>query len=72
MLLRNGQVYKGKFVNNQPCGDCQIFFPDEGSYSGEVKKGVMDGIGELKLPNGFAYAGKFENGKRHGTGRFYI
>ena len=32
----------------------------------------MHGIGELKLSNGFAYAGKFENGKRHGTGRFYI
>ena len=32
----------------------------------------MNGIGELKLPNGFAYAGKFENGLRHGTGRLYI
>lgn len=32
----------------------------------------MHGIGELKLPNGFGFAGKFENGKRHGTGRFYI
>lgn len=32
----------------------------------------MHGIGELKLPNGFAYAGKFENGLRSGTGRLYI
>ena len=47
-------------------------YPDGGSYSGEVSKGVLHGIGELKLSNGFGYAGKFENGKRHGTGRFYI
>ena len=72
LLLRNGQVFKGNFVQNQPDGDCQIFYPDEGSYSGEVSRGVIHGIGELKLPNGFAYAGKFENGKRSGTGRFYI
>lgn len=37
-----------------------------------MKQGKIDGIGELKLSNGFGYAGKFENGKRHGTGRFYI
>ena len=32
----------------------------------------MNGIGELKEANGFAYAGKFENGLKNGTGRFYI
>ena len=28
LLLRNGQVLKGNFINNQPMGDCQIFWPD--------------------------------------------
>lgn len=72
LLMRNGTVFKGNFVNNQPNGDCQIIFPDEATYSGEVSRGVMHGIGELKQSNGFGYAGKFENGIRSGTGRFYI
>ena len=59
-------------MDNQPDGDCQIFYADGSSYSGEVRRGVIDGIGELKQANGFGYAGKFENAKRHGTGRFYI
>jgi len=37
-----------------------------------VKDGRIEGIGELKLPNGFGYAGTFKNGKRQGSGRFYI
>ena len=32
----------------------------------------IHGIGELKRPNGFAYAGKCDHGKRSGAGRFYI
>ena len=32
----------------------------------------MNGIGELKQPNRFAYACKFENGIKQGMGRFYI
>jgi len=72
LLMRNGTVFKGKFINNQPNGDCQIIYADGGTYSGEVTQRVINGIGELKLPNGFAYAGKFEDGKRSGPGRLYI
>lgn len=72
LQLRNGTVFKGNFVNNQPNGECQVFFADGGSYSGEVDRGVMSGFGELKQANGFAYSGIFKDGLRHGSGRFYI
>ena len=49
LLMRNGNLFKGNFVNNQPNGDCQIFYADGGSYSGEVTRCVINGIGELKL-----------------------
>jgi len=70
--MRDGNVFKGNFINNQPHGDCQIYYADGGTYSGEVTRSVIHGIGELKQPNGFAYAGKFEKGQRSGAGRFYI
>ena len=37
-----------------------------------MKKGVIDGIGELKSSDGFGYAGNFVDGKKQGSGKFYI
>lgn len=37
-----------------------------------MTRSVINGIGELKLSNGFAYKGKFESGLRSGNGCMYI
>ena len=33
---------------------------------------MPDGIGELKTNEGFGYAGNFVDGKKQGSGKFYI
>lgn len=77
LLLRDGVVYKGNFVDNLPAGDCKIIYPEDyylgrQEYSGQVEKGIPNGIGELKMSNGFAYSGNFKQDKRHGPGKMYI
>ena len=72
LMLRNKNLIKGEFVNHQPNGDCQIQYPDGAHFSGEIKRGVIDGIGELKTSDGFGYQGNFVDGRKQGPGKFYI
>jgi hypothetical protein len=65
--LKNGNVIKGNFVDNQPHGECEIKFKDGGSYSGTLIKGVPEGEGKL-IKNGFVYKGTFVGGQREGQG----
>ncbi len=37
-------------------------------FEGEVKDGIPNGVGTLKLPGGDKYIGEFKDGKRHGKG----
>lgn len=39
-------------------------------YKGEFKKGIKEGIGEMKWANGRRFIGPFRNGKPNGKGIF--
>jgi len=71
-MMRNGKLWKGEFVKHQPHGSVQIEYYDGSHFSGEVKRGVIDGIGELRTTDGFGYAGQFVNDVKEGPGRLYI
>jgi hypothetical protein len=45
-----------------------IKFKDGSKYSGQVKNFKFQGEGDLELPNGDSYSGKWLNGMKHGTG----
>jgi len=55
----DGTVIKGEFINNYPEGQCKISFVNGNVYEGNVKRGVIDGVGELKEPDGSCYRGNF-------------
>lgn len=72
LTLRNGIVYNGAFVNNQPQGEVAISFPDGAVYKGEVTRGVITGHGEMNGSDGVGYIGAFIDGKRNGNGTMYV
>lgn len=41
---------------------------DKSVYQGELKFGVFDGFGHLKMPNKNQYEGQFKDGLYHGEG----
>lgn len=42
------------------------------TFAGNVDKGVVNGLGEIKYIDGSAYKGNFVNGVKKGHGTFYI
>jgi hypothetical protein len=41
-----------------------------GTYEGQFSCGVFSGRGTFKWKEGHVYIGQWENGKRHGQGKF--
>jgi len=65
--LKNGNIIKGSFVDNQPHGECTIHYRDGGCFTGNLNRGVPEGKGNL-ISEGFVYTGIFAKGKREGEG----
>lgn len=59
LMLRNGTLLSGTFLDNQPTGHVQISYADGSSYKGAVKQGIIDGIGLMESADGFGYSGNF-------------
>ena len=71
-MMKSGILFKGNFENHQPEGSCKITYPDGTVFNGAVVRGKIEGIGEIKKPDRFAYAGTFRDGEQHGSGKYYI
>jgi len=62
--------YRGEMVNGRAHGH-GIFVDQTGlRYDGEWISGLMEGEGQLLLPNGDVYRGGFKAGRLHGQGLF--
>ena len=69
----NKEVIDGIFKNNKPNGFCSVQYPNGDLYQGSIVDGVINGTGvykSMKPPT--VYDGEFQDGKRHGTGKFYV
>jgi predicted Ser/Thr protein kinase len=72
----NGERYEGEFSCGMKHGQGVFYFNSKlgrGSfdvYTGEFKKGLRCGKGEVKFANGNVYIGEFANDKRNGHGVF--
>ncbi|EFC46511.1 predicted protein, partial [Naegleria gruberi] len=71
LVYVTGEQYEGKFIDDLPDDDNGVFrFANMSVYTGQVKKGQLTGVGELKYKDGGIYKGSFVNGKREGKGSF--
>lgn len=64
--------YYGEFINDTIFhGYGLYFFDDGGYYRGSFIDGIMDGNGEMHIPEQEKYVGEFKDGKYHGFGTLF-
>ncbi len=70
ILFADKRAYLGTFSNDEVTGSGKIIWPDDIGiiYQGEVKKGIIEGRGQLKTANGDVYTGEFKNNWADGQG----
>ena len=70
LVLANGDVYRGEFVDDTMHG--LVIFTGAGGerYEGEFQSNQMHGKGILVMPNGQHYEGDFADGLMQGTGTY--
>lgn len=71
LYYRDGEIYKGEFVDGQPT-EGMIIYTDGSEYCGAVKGDARDGYGILKYANEDTYSGDFVDNKRQGKGLMMI
>jgi len=64
----NGDMYKGSFKNDQPCGFGSFYHSNGDRYEGGVRASRPHGRGICKYSDGIVYEGNFIDGKREGKG----
>jgi len=70
LLLRNGFLYKGDFLDGLP-SEGIMRYPNGEEYTGPLSKDKLrDGYGIMKYTNGDQYCGDFVADQRSGKGIF--
>jgi len=64
----NGDIYKGSFKNDQPCGFGIVDHCNGDRYEGNIRASRPHGKGICKYSDGIVYEGNFIHGKREGKG----
>jgi len=68
--LKDGSIYKGHMVNNQPHGRGKRTWMDGKTYDGDWQNGKMHGKGSLTFNDGRKYEGDYDQDMRHGYGSY--
>ena len=68
LILSNGIIYEGDFVDGEKSGSGTIFYPDGTVYEGQVEKGELKGKGKMTWKNRYEYEGDFKFNKFIGNG----
>ena len=68
LILSNGIIYEGDFVDGEKTGAGTIFYPDGTVYEGQVEKGELKGKGKMTWKNRYEYEGDFKFNKFIGNG----
>lgn len=70
MISNNGDVYEGKWVQNDPEGQ-GIYegYSPKRKYIGKWQKGVMSGKGKAYYEDSSFYEGYFHQNMKHGKGK---
>ena len=72
MMYKNGDYYRGEWVNGQKEGRGLQIYNEKGyRYEGEWKANLQNGQGKISLWNGSYFIGEFKDDKKHGKGEFY-
>ena len=65
-----GDVYKGSWVNDKPCGYGRYLQLNGDCYEGDIDDGKFHGFGKLQYGQiGIEYIGEFRDGKKDGLGK---
>lgn len=67
----NGEIYQGKWLNNQRNGTGKCFYKNGDVYRGKWVNGKRCGQGRLKSKDGSLYVGSWMDNKQHGSGQLY-
>ena len=66
-MVRKQQLWIGKFTNDAPENQIQIYFADKSTFKGETSRGeLVDG--SIQFSDGSSYRGAFQKGYPHGRG----
>lgn len=57
----SGNVYVGKYKNDERDGQGEMIWTDGSKYIGEWKNGIQNGYGKMIFPNGVVKEGYFDN-----------
>ena len=68
----NGEIYQGKWLNNQRNGTGKCFYKNGDVYQGKWVNGKRCGQGRLKSKDGSLYVGSWMDNKQHGSGQLYV
>ena len=73
MLLSDGTNYEGEFLLNKMHGKGRLICSDC-DYKGGMSQGLFHGHGVLKTGKNlqYKYVGQFQDGVKHGQGKFYL
>lgn len=66
-----GEVFEGRWRNNQRSGLGGLYLPSGYSYEGQFREDEPCGHGIETFPGGERYVGEFRKGKPHGRGTMY-
>ncbi|KXZ48375.1 hypothetical protein GPECTOR_28g782 [Gonium pectorale] len=66
--LRNGDVYKGRYITNKKNGEGVYHFINADVYEGEFRDDRMDGYGVYTFSHEGRYEGQWRNAVYNGTG----
>lgn len=66
--LRNGDIYKGKYIHNKKNGEGVYQFINQDVYEGEFKDDRMDGYGVYTFSHEGRYEGEWHNAVYEGAG----
>ena len=68
LILPDGKIYEGKFINGKRHGFGKLTYPDGLEYEGDFIDNRQEGYGTYIFPDGRRYVGQFNAGKRNGHG----
>jgi hypothetical protein len=68
LILPDGKIYEGKFINGKRHGFGRLIYPDGLKYEGDFIDNRQEGYGTYIFPDGRKYVGQFNAGKRNGHG----
>ena len=63
--------YEGEWEEDQMKGTAKVFYPNKGTYSGQIVLGKRQGFGMFEWPSGERYSGQWTDDKMQGYGVFF-